>query len=156
MIQKRLCCLPFLGVSPTRRSPTLRDHALGSAKRYATLLPTSKQTEVKFDMEALRLAIASGRGIGKSALVSWLILWMLTTRIGSSVIVSANSEAQLRSVTWGELTKWQAMIINNHWWEISATKLVPAKWITELVERDLKKGYALLGGGRQTLVGRKS
>jgi hypothetical protein len=94
----------------------------------------------QIDMDALRTAVASGRGIGKSALVSWLVLWMLSTRIGSSVIVSANSEAQLRSVTWGELTKWQAMVINSHWWEISATKLIPAKWITELVERDLKKG----------------
>jgi len=91
-------------------------------------------------MDTLRKAVSSGRGIGKSALVSWLILWMLTTRIGSTVIVSANSEAQLRSVTWGELTKWAAMIINNHWWEISATKLTPAKWVSELVERDLKKG----------------
>jgi len=91
-------------------------------------------------MDTLRQAVASGRGIGKSALVSWLILWMLTTRIGSTVIVSANSEAQLRSVTWGELTKWTTMLINSHWWEISATKLIPAQWLTELVERDLKKG----------------
>ena len=94
----------------------------------------------KLDMNTLRAAVASGRGIGKSALVSWLILWMLATRIGSSVIVSANSEAQLRSVTWGELTKWSTMVINAHWWEISATKLTPAKWLTDIVERDLKKG----------------
>jgi len=80
-------------------------------------------------MEVLKLAVSSGRGIGKSALVSWLILWMLTTRIGSTTIVSANSEAQLRSVTWGELTKWHAMMINSHWFEISATKIVPAKWL---------------------------
>jgi hypothetical protein len=92
------------------------------------------------DMDALRAAVSSGRGIGKSALVSWLILWMLSTRIGSSVIVSANSENQLRTVTWGELTKWSTMAINSHWWEVSATKLVPAAWLTELVERDLKKG----------------
>ena len=92
------------------------------------------------DMEALRAAISSGRGIGKSALVSWLILWMLSTRIGSTVIVSANSENQLRTVTWGELTKWATMSINAHWWEVSATKLVPAQWLTDLVERDLKKG----------------
>lgn len=92
------------------------------------------------DMDALRHAVSSGRGIGKSALVSWLILWMLTTRIGSSVIVSANSENQLRTVTWGELTKWATMAINSHWWEPSATKLAPAQWLTELVERDLKKG----------------
>ena len=94
----------------------------------------------QIQMDTLRAAVSSGRGIGKSALVAWLILWMLTTRIGSSVVVSANSESQLKSVTWGELTKWQAMIINSHWWEISATKLVPAKWLCELVERDLKKG----------------
>jgi len=99
-----------------------------------------KKNKGQLQMDTLRKAVSSGRGIGKSALVSWLILWMLTTRIGSTVIVSANSEAQLRSVTWGELTKWAAMIINNHWWEVSATKLTPAKWVSELVERDLKKG----------------
>ena len=99
-----------------------------------------KANQGKVDMDTLRMAVASGRGIGKSALVSWLILWMLTTRIGSSVIVSANSEAQLRSVTWGELSKWSAMLINAHWWEPSATKLTPAKWLTDIVERDLKKG----------------
>jgi hypothetical protein len=99
-----------------------------------------KENQGKLDMDALRVAVSSGRGIGKSALVSWLILWMLTTRIGSSVIVSANSENQLRTVTWGELTKWATMAINSHWWEPSATKLTPAQWITDLVERDLKKG----------------
>lgn len=99
-----------------------------------------KANNGQIDMNTLRKAVSSGRGIGKSALVSWLILWMLSTRIGSTVIVSANSEAQLRSVTWGELTKWTAMVINGHWWEISATKLMPAKWVCELVERDLKKG----------------
>lgn len=99
-----------------------------------------KKNNGALEMDTLRSAIASGRGIGKSAMVSWLILWMLSTRIGSSVVVSANSEAQLRSVTWGELAKWSAMLINSHWWEISATKLVPAVWLTELVERDLKLG----------------
>jgi hypothetical protein len=96
-------------------------------------------------IEALRRAVSSGRGVGKSALVSWLILWMLTTRIGSSVIVSANSENQLRKVTWGELTKWVTMAINAHWWEPTATSLNPANWLTELVERDLKKGTRYWG-----------
>jgi len=103
------------------------------------------EREAQSLFEVLRMAVASGRGIGKSALVAWLILWMLTTRIGSTVLVSANSENQLRSITWGELTKWQAMVINAHWWEISATKLVPAQWLTDLVERDLKKGTRYWG-----------
>ena len=81
-------------------------------------------------IDALREAVSSGRGVGKSALVSWLILWMLTTRIGSSVVVSANSETQLRTVTWGELTKWATMSINAHWWEPSATvKSSRLRWL---------------------------
>ena len=92
------------------------------------------------DFETLRQAVSSGRGIGKSALVSWLTIWMLSTRIGSTTIISANSEAQLRAVTWAEITKWLAMSINSHWFEVSATKVAPANWLTELVEKDLRKG----------------
>lgn len=99
-----------------------------------------KANQGKVDFDTFREAVASGRGIGKSALVSWLVIWMLTTRIGSTTIVSANSEAQLRSVTWAEITKWLAMSLNSHWFEIAATRIMPAKWLTELVERDLKKG----------------
>jgi hypothetical protein len=99
----------------------------------------------KVDFETFRMATSSGRGIGKSALVSWLVIWMLTTRIGSTTIVSANSEAQLRSVTWAEITKWLSMCLNSHWFEVSATRVLPAKWIAELVERDLKLGTRYWG-----------
>jgi hypothetical protein len=37
------------------------------------------------------------------------------------------------------------MSINSHWFEVSATRLMPAKWLTELVERDLKKGTRYWG-----------
>jgi hypothetical protein len=99
----------------------------------------------RVDYKVFRMAVSSGRGIGKSALVSWLVLWMLSTRIGASVVVSANSEAQLRSVTWAEITKWLAMMLNSHWFEVSATRIMPSKWLTELVERDLKKGTRYWG-----------
>ena len=99
-----------------------------------------KANQGKLNFDVFREAVASGRGIGKSALVSWLVIWMLSTRIGSTTIVSANSEAQLRSVTWAEITKWLAMSLNSHWFEVAATRIMPAKWLTEIVERDLKKG----------------
>ena len=54
-------------------------------------------------------AAASGRGIGKSSLTAWLILWMLTTRLGASVVVTANTEVQLKTRTWASLvsgTRW--------------------------------------------------
>jgi hypothetical protein len=104
-----------------------------------------KNNQGKLDFNTLRHAVSSGRGIGKSALVSWITIWMLTTRIGSTTIISANSESQLRSVTWAEITKWLATAINSHWFEVSATRLMPAKWLTELVERDLKKGTRYWG-----------
>jgi hypothetical protein len=37
------------------------------------------------------------------------------------------------------------MSLNSHWFEVSATRLMPAKWLTELVERDLKKGTRYWG-----------
>ena len=104
-----------------------------------------RQNNGKIDFDTLRLAVSSGRGIGKSALVSWVTIWMLSTRIGSTTIISANSENQLRSVTWAEITKWLAMAMNSHWFEVSATRVMPAKWLTELVERDLKKGTRYWG-----------
>lgn len=133
-----------LYVFPWGQQGTPLEHFPGPRKWQRQILSDLrdhiKQNNGKVDFDTARLAIASGRGIGKSALVSWLTIWMLSSRIGSTTIVSANSEAQLRSVTWAEITKWLAMSLNSHWFEIAATRIMPAKWLTELVERDLKKG----------------
>lgn len=83
-------------------------------------------------------ATASGRGIGKSSLSSMLTHWMLTTNIGSSVIVTANTEDQLKSKTWGEMGKWHTLSINAHWFERSALSLTPAEWFTEALKNQLK------------------
>ena len=88
--------------------------------------------------EMFRMAVASGRGIGKSALVAWIILWMLSTRPGATVIVTANTEQQLRSRTWAELGKWLTLSLNSHWWAKTATTIKPAPWFDEALERDLK------------------
>ena len=88
--------------------------------------------------EMFRLAVASGRGIGKSALVAWLVLWMLSTRLGSTTIVTANTEQQLRSRTWAELGKWLTLAINNHWFTKTATTIKPEAWFEEALKRDLK------------------
>jgi len=88
--------------------------------------------------EMFRYALASGRGIGKSALVAWIILWMLSTRLGSTVIVTANTEQQLRSRTWAELGKWLTLAINGHWFLKTATSLKPQAWFEELLIRDLQ------------------
>ncbi len=88
--------------------------------------------------EMFRQAVASGRGIGKSALVAWLVLWMLSTRLGSTTIVTANTEQQLRSRTWAELGKWLTLSINSHWFSKTATTVRPAPWFDEALRKDLK------------------
>lgn len=142
-----------LFIFPWGQKNTPLEHMVGprtwQRKTLRSIRDFIRQNKAKLSngdlIDAMRRAISSGRGVGKSALVSWLILWMLTTRIGSSAIVSANSENQLRKVTWGELTKWVTMAINAHWWEPTATALNPAKWLTDLVERDLRKGTRYWG-----------
>ena len=91
-------------------------------------------------LAVFRESVASGRGIGKSALIAWVIFWFMSTRIGGTAIVSANTEAQLSSITWGELGKWHAMLINKHWFALSATSIKPEKWFDALVQSQLKRG----------------
>lgn len=72
---------------------------------------------------AVRVATASGNGIGKSALVSWLILWAMATHEDTRGVVTANTESQLRSKTWAELAKWHRLFIASDMFKFSATSL---------------------------------
>ncbi len=75
---------------------------------------------------ALREAVASGHGIGKSALVAWIVHWALATVADTRGVVTANTEGQLRTKTWPELAKWHAMAINRSWFTLTATALYSA------------------------------
>lgn len=69
---------------------------------------------------ALRLAIASGHGIGKSALVSWIILWAMSTCVDTIGVVTANTGDQLKQKTWVQLSKWHRLSINAHWFAVTS------------------------------------
>jgi hypothetical protein len=73
--------------------------------------------------DAIRIAVASGHGIGKSALVSWLILWALSTHEDTLGVVTANTETQLRTKTWANLAKWHRLFIAKHWFKLAATAI---------------------------------
>ena len=74
----------------------------------------------------VREAIASGHGVGKSALVAWLILWAMATHEDTRGVVTANTEVQLRSKTWAELGKWYRLFLGRHLFTLSATALASA------------------------------
>lgn len=90
------------------------------------------------DPEMWRKAMSSGRGPGKSAFVSWLVDWMLTTRLGSTTIITANTEAQLKSRTFAEIGKWTRLLINAHWFETTVLSVRPAPWFGDLLKDQLQ------------------
>lgn len=72
---------------------------------------------------AIQLAVASGHGIGKSALVAWIILWAITTCADARGVVTANTAAQLSTKTWPELVRWFRCFLWREWFEVSATAI---------------------------------
>jgi len=88
--------------------------------------------------EMYRKSIASGRGIGKSALVAWLNHWMMSCCIGATCLVSANSEPQLKGTTFPEIKKWIALGLNAHWFEPEALSVKPAPWFADLVKKQMQ------------------
>lgn len=73
--------------------------------------------------KAVQLATASGHGVGKSALVAWLILWSISTCTGCVGVVTANTETQLKTKTWAELGRWYQRFIAKDRFILSATAL---------------------------------
>ena len=77
-------------------------------------------------------ATASGHGIGKSALVAMLVLWIKSTRPHSKGVITANTGDQLRTKTMAELAKWRKRCITGHWFEMNAMSMVhkshPETW----------------------------
>lgn len=71
---------------------------------------------------ALRLAVASGHGIGKGALTAWLIQWFMVTRPRPQIVVTANTESQLTTKTWRELAKWHNLSVFKSWFTWTATR----------------------------------
>ena len=65
---------------------------------------------------------ASGHGIGKSALTSWIIKFILDTRPFSKGVVTANTSDQLRTKTWAEVGKWHNMSVTQELFDYRSTK----------------------------------
>ncbi len=73
--------------------------------------------------EAIRIARVSGNGVGKSAVVSIIILWAASTFEDTKGVVTANTETQLKTKTWAELGKWFHMFIAKELFKLTATAL---------------------------------
>ena len=75
----------------------------------------------------LRVAIASGHGIGKSAFIGMLCNWGMSTCEDTRIVVTANTESQLRTKTWPEISKWSRLSITSPWWAVPGMSLYAAE-----------------------------
>lgn len=105
---------------------------------------------INLDDAIARISIRSGHGIGKSALVSILIIWAML-REDTRGVVTANSERQLRTKTWAELGNWFNMYVGRRLFRLTATSIFPADksrlltWRIDLVPWNEKNTSAFQG-----------
>jgi hypothetical protein len=71
--------------------------------------PTAQQAQIlkALDQGKRRIAVRSGHGVGKSALLSWILLWWLSTRPASIIPCTAPTAHQLEDILWGEIGRWR-------------------------------------------------
>ncbi|WP_419601577.1 hypothetical protein, partial [Thiolapillus sp.] len=69
-----------------------------------------------------QIAVASGHGVGKSALSAMLILYILSTRPNAIGTVTANTSVQLNTKTWAEVSKWWRLCAVGHWFNYSNSR----------------------------------
>lgn len=71
----------------------------------------------------VRMAVSSGHGVGKSALVGWLADWIMSTRPDCQGSVTANTETQLDTKTWPAIQRWTKLCRTAHWFELNAERM---------------------------------
>lgn len=68
----------------------------------------------------IRELISSGHSIGKSALIAWVVDWLMSTRPECRGTVTANTNEQLEKKTWAAVREWTAKCRTGHWFEINS------------------------------------
>lgn len=111
--------------------------------------------------EAIQIARTSGHGVGKSALVAWIILWAISTFEDTKGVVTANTENQLKTKTWAEVSKWHRLFIARDLFKMTATALFAndplheRTWRIDMVpwsERNTEAFAGLHNQGKRILV----
>lgn len=98
---------------------------------------------------AIRMAASSGHGVGKSALVAWLILFIMSTRPYCRGSITASTVTQLTTKTQPELAKWLRRCICGHWFKLDTTKIValrsPEDWRADFITARKENSEAFAG-----------
>jgi hypothetical protein len=111
--------------------------------------------------EAVKLALASGHGVGKSALCAWICLWAISTFADTRGLITASSEAMLMTRFRAELRIWHRRFKAREFFELTATSLIARDdshaqtWRVDLLPWNENRAEAFAGlhnQGRRILV----
>jgi len=85
----------------------IRDHLQNPDTRFKPLL----------------IAVASGHGIGKSTEIGFIDHWAMSCFEDPKIVITANTDTQLKTKTSPEIQKWYRLGINAHWFEVNTTSI---------------------------------
>lgn len=96
-----------------------------------------REGNIQEAMAAIKLAVASGHGVGKTALVAWLLHWFVSCFPFPQIKVTAGTFAQLTGKTWRELAVWHNMSVQEPFFKWTATRFYlkdePETWFAEAI-----------------------
>lgn len=85
----------------------------------------------------VQMAIGSGHGIGKTAFMALTTLWFISVNVDPQIVTTANTQNQLTTKTWRELSKWHKLMTHRHLFEWTATKFYlkerPETWVANAI-----------------------
>lgn len=81
---------------------TIRDHLSNPEKRFTPL----------------RIAVATGHAVGKTAFIAMFVGWGLDTCVDTRIVLAAGSEAQLVTKLSPELGKWRGLGLTKDWFRV--------------------------------------
>lgn len=102
---------------------------------------------------AIRRAISSGHGIGKSVMVAWLVDWIMCTRPNCHGTVTANTFTQLQTKTWAAIQRWTKLLLcqalPKPWLVVNSEKIyhhsAPENWFFALQSSKEQNSEAFAG-----------
>jgi hypothetical protein len=74
-------------------------------------------------VQAIRMAVSSGHGVGKSVMVAWLVDWIMSTRPHAQGVITANTSVQLETKTWPAITRWTKLCLTAARFEINSARM---------------------------------
>lgn len=72
---------------------------------------------------AIREAVSSGHGIGKTSITAWVVDWIMSTRPFCHGTVTANSFPQLQTKTWAAIQKWTKLCVTAEWFVLTSERM---------------------------------